>query len=138
MEAEEAEDTEEEPSIQTTSLKRKLVVPKGGGKQTAVKVKTAKPPKNQNIKVVKRPASQPVCKRPAKVVTLKMPKSPQHGGKPVHLDTVKIYTDTKAKSWRVQAFGHKKDKGFPFHAKTIAKAESWGSLLKYINSGKYV
>jgi len=138
VETDKAEDTEEEPSIRTTSSKRKAESRQSGRKQKAVKVKTAKPPTNQNIKVFKRPASQPVCKRPAKPVTLKMPKSPQHGGKPVHLDTVKIYTDTKAKLWRVQAFGHKKDKAFPFSEKTMTKAESWGSLLKYINSGKYV
>jgi hypothetical protein len=104
------------------------------------KVKTAKSLTTQKVKVLKRPAPQPVFKlqRPAKPVTSKMPKSPEHGGKPVHLDTVKIYTDTKGKLWRVQAYGHKKDKSFPFHQKTITKAESWGNLREYINYGKYV
>jgi len=93
------------------------------------------PPRKNPPKKASKEASK--GKRPAKV-TLKMPKSPGHGGKPVHLDRVKVYTDTTTKMWRVQAFGHRKDKAFSFNEKTITKANSWGNLLTYINSGKYV
>ena len=78
------------------------------------------PPRKNPPKKASKEASK--GKRPAKV-TLKIPKSPGHGGKPVHLDTVKVYTDTTTKCWRVQAFGHRKDKAFSFSEKTIAKAE---------------
>lgn len=94
------------------------------------------PPRKNPPKKASKEASK--GKRLHAKVTLKMPKSPGHGGKPVHLDTVKVYTDTTTKMWRVQAFGHRKDKAFSFSEKTITKANSWGNLLTYINSGKYV